>query len=161
MRARHSLRAIAASHAGGSRGTTPATSARCAERKTCCTASSASTGSRRRRRHRPSTIRLCTEKSRPRRAPAAPASGRPVVGKFPLVVASLVSSRIVVVTLVVVVVALVVIVLPRDRLSAREVDGEGDHLTYQRCRKLDSGRKGDRQRRAVDADGDRPRSDGK
>ena len=57
IRAQHSLRAIVASHAAGSRGSLPFRSARWAERNVCCAASSASARLRSNARQSPLTVR--------------------------------------------------------------------------------------------------------
>jgi hypothetical protein len=134
IRARHSLRAIAASQACGSRGGAPPSTDRCAARKTCCVASSASTGSRSSSRQSPSTIRLCSVMSLPTKEPAASGSRRPAecLGFGALVVSALsvvsylpgcgaaVVVVVLVFALVVIVVALVVVGL-RGRTACRQV----------------------------------------
>ena len=77
IRPQHSLRAIVASQAAGSRGSVPFRSARCAERKVCWAASSASARSR---RSAPQSPRPCARRARraPRSAQRPPRRGAAV-----------------------------------------------------------------------------------
>ncbi len=142
MRARHSLRAMAASQEPGSRGRNPPVTQRCAARKTCWVASSASTGSRSSRRQRPKIIRPCARKRSPAEGTAAPEPGRPFGKRLELVavgvavssVVAVVTSLVAVVSLVVVVFLVVVfalLVLVRNRLGACEIELELDGLAYE------------------------------
>src|SRR5205823_6454232 len=114
-RPQHSLRAIVASQAAGSRGAEPLSNARCAERNTCCVASSASARLRRSAWQRPPTVRAYSSYSASVHERAAPGEGRLAAenGSGALVAttaAVVVAARVV----VVVPLALVVLVVERE-----------------------------------------------
>src|SRR3954463_10215191 len=117
VRAQHSLRAIVASHAAGSRGSVPCMSARCAERNVCCAASSASARSRRSARQRPWTVRPYSAKSCSVRAAAAPLPERPCAWGAECGSLAVSNSAVMVAAVVVplVVIALIVVAFPGDR----------------------------------------------